>query len=64
MSNIGCYQCQERKAHCHSTCEAHHERKAECDAKQAAIRAIKSREQAAISVAVDARIRAIKRRGI
>lgn len=64
MSKTSCYQCQERKAHCHSTCQAHHERKAEYDAKQAEIRAKKSREQAAISVAVDARIRAIKRRGI
>ena len=63
MSNNSCYQCQERKPHCHSTCQAHHERKAEHDAKQAEIRAKKSREQAAISVAVDARIRAIKRRG-
>ena len=63
MSNIGCYQCQERKAHCHSTCEAHHERKAEYDAKQAAIRAKKRGEQEAISVSVDAKIKAIKRRG-
>ena len=63
MTNIGCYQCQERKPHCHSTCQAHHERKAEYDAKQAAIRAKKSREQAATAVTVDARIRAIKRRG-
>ena len=64
MTNIGCYQCQERKAHCHSTCQAHHERKAEYDAKQAAIRAIKSREQAATAVTVEAKLRAVKRRGI
>ena len=63
MTNIGCYQCQERKAHCHSTCQAHHERKAEYDAKQAAIRAIKNREQAATAVTVEAKIKAVKRRG-
>ena len=64
MTNIGCYQCQERKAHCHSTCQAHHERKAEYDAKQAAIRAIKNREQAATAVTVEAKIKAVKRRGV
>ena len=63
MTNIGCYQCQERKAHCHSTCQAHRERKAEYDAKQAAIRAKKSREQEAISVSVEAKLKAIKQRG-
>ena len=63
MSNNSCYQCQERKAHCHSTCQAHHERKAEYDAKQAAIRAIKNREQAATAVTVEAKIKAVKRRG-
>ena len=64
MSNNSCYQCQERKPHCHSTCQAHRERKAEHDAKQAAIRAKKRGEQEAISVSVDAKIKAIKRRGI
>jgi hypothetical protein len=63
MSNNGCYQCQERKPHCHSTCQAHRERKAEYDAKQALIREKKSREHEAISVEVAAKLRALKRRG-
>ena len=63
MSKTSCYQCQERKPHCHATCQAHRERKAEHDAKQAAIRAKKKGEQEAISVSVEAKLKAIKRRG-
>ena len=62
-TNLGCYQCQERKPHCHSTCKTHHDLKAEHDAKQAAIRAQKSREGEAISVEVTAKLKALKRRG-
>ena len=62
-SNRDCYQCQERKLYCHSTCEAHRQRKEEHDARQAEIKKQKSREQEAISVLVAARLKAIKRRG-
>ena len=62
-TTLGCYQCQERKPHCHSTCKTHHDLKAEHDAKQAAIRAQKSKEHEATAVEVTAKIKAIKRRG-
>ena len=62
-TNDSCYQCQERKLCCHSTCEAHRQRKEKHDAKREEIRANKRREQEAISVLVTASLKAIKRRG-
>ena len=62
-TNKDCYQCQERKLYCHSTCEAHRERKKEHDARQAEIKRQKSKEQEVTSVLVAARLKAIKRRG-
>ena len=58
-----CYQCQERKLCCHSTCEVHRQRKAAHDARQAEIKRQKDREQEAISVIVAGCLKAKKRRG-
>jgi hypothetical protein len=62
-TNKGCYQCRERKPHCHSSCETYRERKETNDAKQALIREKKSREHEATSVEVAAKLKALKRRG-
>ena len=63
MDNNGCYKCADRRPHCHSACERHKDWKAERDAKQAAIRAQKSKEHEATAVEVAAKLKAIKRRG-
>ena len=61
MEDRGCYKCEKRKPHCHSTCPEHRERKEKHDAEQAAIRAAKDKEREIESVSVAGKIKALKR---
>ena len=58
MPKSGCYQCEDRKPSCHSSCERYKAWKAEHEAKQAAIKAERDKLHEFDSVAIDARIRA------
>ena len=62
MDNNGCYKCADRRPHCHSTCERHKDWKAERDAKSAAIREAKDREQDVNCAIISGKIKALKRR--
>ena len=64
MSDMGCYQCPDRKAHCHSTCVKHIERTERHKAEQDEIRARRDREQDVESVAIAGRLKAMKRKGV
>lgn len=60
--DMGCYQCRERKAGCHSTCERYKEWKAKHDERQASIRAQRDEENRADSFAIESKIKTIRRR--
>ena len=62
MDKNGCYKCTERRPHCHSDCERHKRWKEERDAKQAAIREAKDKEQEIASVSIAGKIKALKQR--
>ena len=57
----GCYKCQDKRAHCHSTCEKYKAWKEEHNAKQAEIRAKRDREYEIDSVSISGKIKAMKR---
>lgn len=61
MANKGCYKCTERRPHCHSNCERHKDWKAEQEAKKAAIKAEKDRQNELDSVSIEAKIKAAKK---
>lgn len=61
--DMGCYQCRERKAGCHSTCERYKEWKTKHDARQAEIRAQRDEENRAVSFEIESKIKTIRRRG-
>lgn len=63
MSDMGCYQCPDRKAHCHSTCEKHIERTKQHNEKQAEIRAKREFDHAVTSTMVSGRVRILKKQG-